>query len=477
VPPGFAHVAGFRGIVVRSRTSTIQLLLPDGGLPDHFEDRDVREMQGVTRSNEPSVLRAKAAAGGALAEQGDFAKAVQYLTQVLESQQDLLGEDHLDACATRRLLKRVHEDAGDLSAARKVAEAIARQRLRRKQVLEQCDYKIGQAGDMEECNRERAEVLLGEVVRDRKRLLGADHKETLVAVHRHGSVLWELGRYAEAEELWREAVDGCARNLGPEHPTTLVSKGDLAAAVHSRGDIQGAIVIYQDVLEAKERVMGRDHAETHKTRANIGTSLHTLRKFQEAREMEEEAAAGLDATLGPSDRSTLMVKQNLAATLRELGELDRALLVQREVLAHQKDLLGEAHPDVAITKFQLAQTLEYLQQRGTPAVLETDVADETKLNDEKKKLENTYKMGMTPLSSSLKEPYRWPKGHGFAAAPEPAAAPEAQEPAPEGQEAAPQQDRPDWHKNWDSFMWTAGSNGAARTASPPRTQRCPWLRL
>ena len=45
-----------------------------------------------------------------------------------------------------------------------------------------------------------------QVVRDRKRLLGADHKETLVAVHRHGSVLWELGRYAEAEELWREAV-------------------------------------------------------------------------------------------------------------------------------------------------------------------------------------------------------------------------------------------------------------------------------
>ena len=57
-------------------------------------------------------------------------------------------------------------------------------------------------------------------------------------------------------------------------------------------------------------------------------------------------------------------------------------------------VLRQAHPDVAITKFQLAQTLEYLQQRGTPAVLETDVADETKLNDEKKKLENTYKMGM-----------------------------------------------------------------------------------
>jgi len=53
----------------------------------------------------------------------------------------------------------------------------------------------------------------------RKKVLGAEHPDTLRALHHLADTFYEEGRYSEAESLHRQELVTSMRVLGPEHPT------------------------------------------------------------------------------------------------------------------------------------------------------------------------------------------------------------------------------------------------------------------
>ncbi|PWW76784.1 hypothetical protein C7212DRAFT_114838, partial [Tuber magnatum] len=54
-------------------------------------------------------------------------------------------------------------------------------------------------------------------------------------MHNLETVLQELGRYDEAEELHRRELESCEKALGPEHPDTLLSRSGLASVLNNQG--------------------------------------------------------------------------------------------------------------------------------------------------------------------------------------------------------------------------------------------------
>ena len=65
---------------------------------------------------------------------------------------------------------------------------------------------------------------------ERKRLLGADHPDTLNVRNNLAVAYYSVGRLAEAIDEWEELLPDCRRVLGPEHPFTKQVKNILEMA-------------------------------------------------------------------------------------------------------------------------------------------------------------------------------------------------------------------------------------------------------
>jgi hypothetical protein len=67
-----------------------------------------------------------------------------------------------------------------------------------------------------------------QVLEARRRVLGEEHPDTLVALGNLATTLWALGDLAGARELQEKAVGGFKGVLGEEHPSTLAALRNLA---------------------------------------------------------------------------------------------------------------------------------------------------------------------------------------------------------------------------------------------------------
>jgi len=74
-----------------------------------------------------------------------------------------------------------------------------------------------------------------EVADANKRVLGAEHPDTLISVGNLASTYWKQGRWKEAEELGVEVMETSKRVLGAEHPSTLTSMANLASTYSNQG--------------------------------------------------------------------------------------------------------------------------------------------------------------------------------------------------------------------------------------------------
>jgi hypothetical protein len=68
-----------------------------------------------------------------------------------------------------------------------------------------------------------------------KRVLGAEHPDTLISAGNLAASLSRQGKYDEAEKMEREVLAVSKRVLGAEHPDTLTAAGNLAACLKRQG--------------------------------------------------------------------------------------------------------------------------------------------------------------------------------------------------------------------------------------------------
>jgi tetratricopeptide (TPR) repeat protein len=108
------------------------------------------------------------------------------------------------------------------------------------------------------------------------------------------------GKYAEAEVVLTRALDIRRRVLGADHPDTIKSMNSLASVYRSQGKIAEAETLLTSVLEARRRVLGPAHPDTTSVMTMLGEVRLQQKKYaeaevllREARNNNEKAAADL----------------------------------------------------------------------------------------------------------------------------------------------------------------------------------------
>jgi tetratricopeptide (TPR) repeat protein len=169
-----------------------------------------------------------------------------------------------------------------------------------------------------------------------------------------------LGRYAEAEQLYREALDGWRRL--PDKPADVIARtlGNLATTYRARGLYQQAEAAYREAVQSLEHD-GRYAAQTAFTQANLADLYRAEDKLADALPLAQRALRTLEGSAADPVRLAFAL-QTLAAIERAQGHLDEAGRLYRQALAQTVAQNGEDHPAAAAVKTNLAEIAMKLGQ-------------------------------------------------------------------------------------------------------------------
>ena len=93
--------------------------------------------------------------------------------------------------------------------------------------------------------------------------------ETARSLNRIGMLLYQKGKFGQAEPLLKQALRIHRRLLGEEHPDVASSLNNLANLYESQGRYSEAEPLYKKALEICERVLGANHPRTQTIRQNL----------------------------------------------------------------------------------------------------------------------------------------------------------------------------------------------------------------
>jgi tetratricopeptide (TPR) repeat protein/class 3 adenylate cyclase len=204
---------------------------------------------------------------------------------------------------------------------------------------------------------QQVESVLREVLKERERLLGSEHPDTMAARHYVARAAVLQGRYAEAENEYRALLKLREKVLGPENPETLKTRSNLAIVIDQQGKYAEAETEYRAVLKLREKVLGSEHPDTLSARDNLAIVLQEQSKYAEA-EVEGRIALKLrEKVMGPEHPRTLRTRGNLAIALDHEGKYAEAEAENRALLKIVEKVLGPEHPDTSEMRNNLADAL------------------------------------------------------------------------------------------------------------------------
>jgi tetratricopeptide (TPR) repeat protein len=202
-----------------------------------------------------------------------------------------------------------------------------------------------------------AEGVLRDVIKEREHSLGEENPETLKARYRLAVVLQAQGKNAEGETEDRTVIKLEQKVLGAENAETLKSRRTLVAALLDQGKYAEAEAECAEALKISEKVLGPEHPDTLRMRMDLALSFAYQGEWSRA-EAEERAVLKLqEKVLGPEHPETLDTRGNLAVALHEENKRVEAEAEDREVLRLREKVLGPEHPDTLMGRSNLASGL------------------------------------------------------------------------------------------------------------------------
>lgn len=176
----------------------------------------------------------------------------------------------------------------------------------------------------------------------RKKLLGAEHPETIETASCLGEVLFREAKYTEGEEVMRYALDSSKKVLGLEHPLTRTNMGHLAEMNTGQGRFDVAEDFYRGALKGKEEELGTEMVDL-KNADNLGAALRRKGDLDEAESWIRRSMIGREQSVGPHHPQTLRAINHLGLVLHKMGRYEEAELLNRRALAGFEKTLGREH--------------------------------------------------------------------------------------------------------------------------------------
>ena len=200
---------------------------------------------------------------------------------------------------------------------------------------------------------ERARELDEDTLDRSRRVLGADHPDTLATAHNLGNDLRGLGNSSRPANSTRTPATGCAV-LGEDHHDTLGSASNLALDLHGLGDVRAGARAQRGHPAAVPRTAGRGPPANPADRAQPRRRPPRARRLrgpqQRSTKTSWTAANGHCARTTPTPwtpRTTWRPTSPHSATSK-LAHLDQDTLTRRQ------RVLGESHPATLASAHNLA---------------------------------------------------------------------------------------------------------------------------
>jgi eukaryotic-like serine/threonine-protein kinase len=196
--------------------------------------------------------------------------------------------------------------------------------------------------------------LAEQAVSIRRRELGADDHQTLIAMGNLALAYQDAGRVADAIALNEQVLASLMIKLGENHPDTLNAMNNLTLAYAEGGRLDRAIPLGERTLEARRARLGEDHTDTLTTMNNLALAYKTAGQLDRAIPLYEQVLKAVVTARGEDHFYALGVMNNLAAAYLAEGQLDHAIPLFERLLERVRAAMGESHPKTLTTLNNLA---------------------------------------------------------------------------------------------------------------------------
>jgi DNA-binding SARP family transcriptional activator len=161
-------------------------------------------------------------------------------------------------------------------------------------------------------------------------------------------------RHHLARDLFAELLLVQRRMVGAEHPDTLATHDSLARWTGYAGDTAGARDLYAELLQAQQRVLGAEHPETLATSYNMSLFTGQSGDYAGARDLCADLVPVQQRVLGAEHPDTLGTRSRLAYWTGQAGDAVRARDLAAELLTVQQRVLGAEHLDTVVGRYNTA---------------------------------------------------------------------------------------------------------------------------
>jgi len=100
----------------------------------------------------------------------------------------------------------------------------------------------------------------------------ADDSKAISARNKRAMSYLAAGRAAKAIPLYERTLADCKRILGANHPNTLRARNNLAMSYGAAGRTAEATALLERTLADCKRILGPNHPDTRTTRNNLAMS-------------------------------------------------------------------------------------------------------------------------------------------------------------------------------------------------------------
>lgn len=187
----------------------------------------------------------------------------------------------------------------------------------------------------------------------RKEIFGNEHQEIAATLGALGTVLDDMGKFDEAEEVLQETVQLRESLYGNDHPSVAIGYNNLANHYREVGKLEQAENAIREAIRINRSVLGNDHLYVAQNLQLLGSILRFKGDYENAENILEEtlelyrqyhpdnhsafsvalfAYAGLHLTTGRWDAAEDAIRESLQMLRLQAEELDYPIAVNLQRL-------------------------------------------------------------------------------------------------------------------------------------------------
>jgi esterase/lipase superfamily enzyme/Flp pilus assembly protein TadD len=170
-------------------------------------------------------------------------------------------------------------------------------------------------------------------------------------------------RFAEAESLLNKAIDKWEKFLGPDDPAVATGCNNLGLLYYHEGNYARALPLLERARTIREKALGPDDPAVASTLNNLALVYEQQGDFAQAQTTYERALGIVLSKLGPDHPTVARIRENLGGLYKSRGRrgdadetkhaLDRAEVELARALAIKEKVFGTDSPNLTSTLAEL----------------------------------------------------------------------------------------------------------------------------